>query len=95
MKKITTYYADGYNWPFNSEEEALKKETELKEHQKQWFENNSSESKMKELLHNLEQSQYIHPHTLATCTFDSIRIKMMVKVCQAFAEKNKEYLNYY
>jgi hypothetical protein len=94
MRKITTYYAEGYNWPFNSEEDALKKEAELKERQKQW-ENNSPESKMKELLYNLEQCQCIHPQTIATCSFDCIRIKMMVKVCQAFAEKNKEYLNYY
>ena len=94
MRQQTLFYAEGYSHPFSNESDCKKYEDDMKESIARW-KDNSSKSKFEKLKHDLEQSTYIHPSTIATCSFDAIAIKSMVKVCQKFAEENKEYLNYY
>ncbi len=94
MQKITYFYAEGDNRPYSSEEEALK----VEERNKEWREgliNNDPHVKLSKLKDDLDKAMYIHPATMATCTFSSLQVKAMVKVCQTFADVNKEYLNYY
>lgn len=94
MREETLYYVDGIASPFRTKEEAERAEKNQAEQRKLWLQN-TPESKLNELCHRLKQCQYVHPSTIATCTYDSIRIKSMIKVCQEFVEKNKEFLNHY
>jgi hypothetical protein len=99
MKEVTLYYADCTNGfldsrGFATAAEALAVEKQHREFEERWKEN-SPETKLEKLISELNQCQIINPETIATCTFDSIRVKAMVRVCQKFAEENKQYLNYY
>ena len=69
-------------------------EENLEKRRQSWAEN-SPRTKFDKLVYELEKAYDIHPDTIATCSFTSLQIKGMVKVCQKFAEENKEYLNYY
>lgn len=94
MQKVTKYYAEGYYQPFATEEEALAYEARMKELLARLADNSSS-SKFSLLVAELEAAQVIPEGTLATCSYESLAIKAMVKVCQKFVEANKEALNYY
>lgn len=94
MKKVVSYYADGDPRPYDTKEEALRVEARNKEWYDGWLKNNV-DTKLMILKDNLDKAMYIHPGTIATCSFQSLQMKALVKVCQAFAEENKEYLNYY
>lgn len=94
MQKVITYHADGYFHPFATEEEALAYEARMKE---LWarLADNSSSSKFNLLVAELEAARVIPEGTLATCSYESLAIKAMVKVCQKFVEDNKKFLDYY
>lgn len=94
MKKETLYYAEGYSRPFLSEEACLKYEKQQEENIKRW-KGNLPSSKLEKLKLDLDKAMYVSPSTIATCTHDSIAIKQLIRVCQKFAEENKEYLNHY
>ncbi len=94
MRKVTKYYADNCFVAFNSEEEAKKYEDERKELEAAAV-SRSPQVLLKLLIKDLEEAPMIPEGTIATCSFQSLQLKGMVKVCQAFAEKYKEYLNYY
>lgn len=94
----TVYYIDGSIWPFTDKDEAEKAELAHKEKQKEWQENwdkHDPRLKLEKLIHELKECMNVWEGTMATCSFDSIRVKGMVRTCQAFAKENKEYLNYY
>jgi hypothetical protein len=95
MRKVITYYADGIiNRGYSTEEEALKAEEQHKKMLESW-KKNSSKGKLDKLIFDLQNACIIHPDTIATCPFESLAIKGMVRVCQQFAEENKEYLSHY
>lgn len=94
MRKEVYYYADGDPRPYNTEEDALRVEVRNKERYDGWLKNNV-DTKLMILKDNLDKAMYIHPSTIATCTFECLQMKALVKVCQAFAEENKKYLDYY
>lgn len=94
IKEKTIYYVDGIYYPFYNKEEAERVEEDLKK----TFINlkeHSSKHKLEKLILDLKNAEYIPEGTIATCSFDSLGIKNMVKVCQKFAEDHKEYLKYY
>lgn len=92
--QITTIYTAHDGKRFRSQAECEDYEKELTKKAKYWNEN-SPQSKFDKLIYDLERATDIHPDTIATCSFTSLQIKNMVKVCQKFTEENKEYLNYY
>lgn len=94
MKKEIRYWPSDFSKHFGTEEECLAYEKKEEERKKYW-EENSPKSKYNELLVKLEKAFVISEDTIATCTFDSLKIKGLVTVCQEFVEKNKEYLKYY
>ncbi len=88
----TTYH--NWEYGYKTEEEAREKEKEERDRSKAW-EANTPDAKLDKLRFDLKDCLFIHPQTMATCSFDAIRIKKMVRVCQKFAEENKVYLDYY
>jgi len=88
------YYAEN-NWmPFSTQEECEKYEAEELVRAKRWLDN-SATSKFEKLKNDLACARSISPGTIVTCSYDSLAIKRMVKVCQSFAEENKAYLSHY
>lgn len=94
MRKVTQYYVDGYYRGFDTEEEAKKYEDRQKALNAA-AESRSPQAVFNLLINDLEKASVIPEGIICTCSFESLQIKAMVKVCQAFAEKYKEYLNYY
>lgn len=94
MKEITTYYAEGSSQTFYNKEDALREEGRIREISVM-RKLDCPNSKLTVLKIDLENCLYVSPETMATCTFDSLRIKGMVRVCRKFVEENKKYLNYY
>lgn len=94
MRKVVSYYAEGNALPFSNEEDCRKAEEEFLERAKRW-QQETAEAKLDKLKHDLEQASIIPLGTIATCSYTALAIKNLVKVCQAFVEQNKQYLNYY
>lgn len=94
MKTVILYYADGDYTPCATEEEALAREIQNKELTER-LRTFSPTTILEKLINDLDKCQSVWPGTLCTCPYDSIRIKGMVKVCQEFVEKYKEYLKHY
>lgn len=94
MREVKLYYADNYHRPFNTPEECLKYEEDAKKRNSDYLAY-SSQTKFTVLVDKLKEAMYIDPRTTATCSYDALGIKGMVRVCQSFAEEHKHYLNYY
>lgn len=94
MKKFTVYYAEGCSREFYNEEDCLREEERMKE-LILLREESSPAKKLEALKADLQNCMYIPRGTICTCSFDSLMIKAMVRTCQEFAEKNKQYLTYY
>lgn len=95
MREETRYYIDGFYSPFFNKEEAEAAELKYKENLKRW-QDNSAQSKYEKLVHELKDCLYIdEERTMVTCSFDDLRIKHLIRICEKFAEDNKEYLKYY
>ena len=94
MREETLYYAEGNPFPYLSKSAAEEWERKAAERRKHWLEN-TADARYDQLLQELKNCQYIPPGTITTCSYDAIRIKGMVRVCQEFAQKYKEFLNYY
>lgn len=94
MKEITYYYAEGTSLPFLTKDEAIKAEEEHKKRTQYWKEN-CVEAKYDKLCHNLKNSLNVYEGTIATCSFDNIRLKSLTTICKEFYETNKECLKYY
>lgn len=94
----TVYYIEGSSFPFTNKDEAEKAELLHKEREKEWqanYNQNNPALKLEKLIHELKECQNVWEGTICTCSYDVIRIKAMVRVCQEFADQHKEYLNYY
>lgn len=94
----TVYYIEGSNFPYTDLEKAKKAEAKAIEQQKIWQENwqkHNPKLKLDKLISELENCMHIPEYVVGTCTYDSMRVKGMVRVCQKFAEENKIYLTYY
>ncbi len=94
MKKVITYYSDYSTVPYNSEEDALKAEACHKKINEE-YNKNTAKAKFDKLEFELKECLNVWAGTIATCSFDSISIKGMVRVCQKFAEEHKKFLTYY
>jgi hypothetical protein len=94
MREVTKYYSEYSSRPFDSRLDCLDFEENYKKRAKEW-ESKSAASKLDQLRFELSQQVFIPDETIATCTFDALIIKGLVKVCQKFVEENKEYLDYY
>lgn len=95
--KIIYYPEHGNNhYPFSSKEECLKYEESFRKKELEWKSIIiTPKDHLEKLILNLETAMTIPLGTIATCTFESLQIKGMVRVCQEFAEENKKYLSYY
>lgn len=96
----TVYYPEkgNKNQVFFSKESCEQYEKQEEEREKRWLEHmetNSPFAKLEKLKRDLEMASTIPSGTIATCSYDCLAIKGMVKVCQTFAEDNKKYLSYY
>lgn len=94
MKEITYYYAEGISLPFLTKEEALKAEEEYNE-RRQYWKKNCVEAKYDKLCYDLKNALNIYEGTIATCSFDTIRLKGLTTICKEFYDTNKECLKYY
>ena len=94
MQKITYYYADGVSQKFLTEEDALKAEEEHKQ-QIEYWKQNTAQAKYDKLCHDLKECMNVWEGTIATCSFDTIRLKGLTTICKEFYETNKECLKYY
>lgn len=94
MKEVMHYYAEGISQPFLIKEHALKAE---EEHQKrvQYWRENCFEAKYDKLCYDLKEAINVWEGTIATCSFDTIRLKGLTTICKEFYETNKECLKYY
>ena len=96
MRTVITYYVDGESYPYYDKEQAEKAQIAANERNQRWEENfKHPDIVLEKLVLDLKNSMFIPEGTIATCTMRSLIIKGMVRVCQEFVEKNKEYLNYY
>jgi hypothetical protein len=91
----TLYFADFGGTPYSSEAECLAAEAKERERQEYWRTHHDPRTKLEQLKAQLDAAMNIDPRTIATCSFDSLQVKGLVRVCQAFAETNKQYLDYY
>lgn len=91
----TIYASDLTGRIYGSAEECLAAEGAEMERRAYWSNNHDPAAKLDKLKSQLDAAMHIAPDTIATCTCDSLRVKAMVTVCQAFAEDNKQYLQYY
>lgn len=83
---------------FNSKEACERYEKEQEELEKKWEENRKNFDPnliRQELISEIEKCSTVPIGTIATCSYDALSIKGMVKACQDFVEKYKEYLGYY
>jgi ubiquinone biosynthesis protein Coq4 len=94
MKEVTLYYADGFNIPFANKEEAIAQELKIKEMVEN-MNKNSPSAILEKLYLDLKQASYIPEGTIGTCSYQEMSIRNMVKCCQEFVDKYKEYLKYY
>ena len=94
MQKVISYYVEGISQLFSTEEEAIKAEKQHKERTEYW-KLNTAKAKYDKLCHDLEKAMIVWEGTMATCTYDTIRIKSMVNICKDFYEENKHNLQYY
>lgn len=88
------YISDYSSRTFTAKEDCEKFENDLRSKMEEWAKK-SAESKLDKLIFELKEESFIPIGTIATCSYESLAIKRMVKVCQKFVEENKEYLNNY
>lgn len=91
----TLYMTDSSWHVYHDKDQCAAAEEREKAQRAEWKGRFDPQTKLARLKAELDEAMHIAPGTIATCATTSLQIKAMVRVCQRFADENKEYLNYY
>lgn len=92
-EQVTRYIADDGK-AFDSQYDCEKHE-ELLNYWKQYEQQGCPKAILSKLKYQLDECMNVWEGTIATCSFDALRKKRMVKICQDFVENYKVYLTVY